>query len=277
MNSSDDLAKRLARLLEHVPGVRVESNRLELDPPPGGLPMQVQWSPEAITVVLCRTEGHGTMTAWHHEWILGDGEDDAGSIAEAVDLVAAVVFGHARVRLHARGTVAVGWDIEFLAGEGWSRHASSRAGRWRSLLRRRSVEILLNQFRVPEGIELGRTGRLPFAPWVGMLASEPSSDTASEQAGNTMPLDVDGVLDLHPFSPKEVAPLVRAYIDACLEQGITQLRIIHGKGIGHLRRTVHALLRKHPDVVDFRLGGHGEGSWGATIVDLRPPDRVDRG
>jgi dsDNA-specific endonuclease/ATPase MutS2 len=48
---------------------------------------------------------------------------------------------------------------------------------------------------------------------------------------------------------------------------------VHGKGIGNLRRTVHALLQRHPAVADFRLGGMGEGSWGATIVTLRPPDR----
>ena len=46
-------------------------------------------------------------------------------------------------------------------------------------------------------------------------------------------------------------------------------RIVHGKGIGALRRTVHAILAEHPDVERWRLGGQGEGSWGATIVRLR--------
>ena len=63
--------------------------------------------------------------------------------------------------------------------------------------------------------------------------------------------------------------MVEAYIEACLERGLTQLRLVHGKGIGNLRRTVHALLDKHPAVADYRLGGMGEGSWGATIVTLR--------
>ena len=46
-------------------------------------------------------------------------------------------------------------------------------------------------------------------------------------------------------------------------------RIIHGKGIGTLRETVHAILKKDPGVERFELAGQGEGSWGATIAWLR--------
>lgn len=50
-----------------------------------------------------------------------------------------------------------------------------------------------------------------------------------------------------------------------------RVRIIHGKGIGNLRRTVHALLAKHPNVAGFQLANEHFGGWGATIVHLRPP------
>jgi len=66
-------------------------------------------------------------------------------------------------------------------------------------------------------------------------------------------LPINGVLDLHVFSPKEVPSLVDEYIKACLEKNIYEIRIIHGKGKGVLRRTVHALLERHPRVVDFSL------------------------
>lgn len=84
------------------------------------------------------------------------------------------------------------------------------------------------------------------------------------------PLPIDGVLDLHTFRPQEVKALLDAYLDACLEAGIYDLRIIHGKGTGTLRETVHAQLRKWPDRVEgFRLGDETSGSWGATLVKLR--------
>ena len=84
-------------------------------------------------------------------------------------------------------------------------------------------------------------------------------------------LPIDGVLDLHTFHPKEVKSLVADYIDACLEVGITELRIIHGKGMGTLRRIVHAVLDRHPAVKSYALAGSGGGGWGATRVDLIPP------
>lgn len=83
-------------------------------------------------------------------------------------------------------------------------------------------------------------------------------------------LEIDGVLDLHAFSPKDVKHLVPDYLAECQKRNIREVRIIHGKGIGNLRRTVHSLLAKNPIVKRFRLAGEDRGSWGATIVDLTP-------
>ena len=82
-------------------------------------------------------------------------------------------------------------------------------------------------------------------------------------------LPIDGVLDLHTFQPREVKGLVLDYLAACQERGILHVRIIHGKGIGNLRRTVHALLAKHPEVISFALAHPQMGGWGATMVELR--------
>jgi DNA-nicking Smr family endonuclease len=60
------------------------------------------------------------------------------------------------------------------------------------------------------------------------------------------------------------------YLAACQERGILRVRIIHGKGIGTLQRTVHSILAKHPEVISFALAGEHFGGWGATIAHLRP-------
>lgn len=57
-------------------------------------------------------------------------------------------------------------------------------------------------------------------------------------------ITIDGILDLHTFHPRDVKNLVPHYLELCQEQNILQIRIIHGKGTGTLRRTVHSLLEK---------------------------------
>ena len=82
-------------------------------------------------------------------------------------------------------------------------------------------------------------------------------------------LPINGELDLHTFKPGEVKDLVNDYIEAAKEKGLTQIRIIHGKGTGTLRKTVHALLSRHPDVREFHLADETAGGWGATVVILK--------
>lgn len=81
--------------------------------------------------------------------------------------------------------------------------------------------------------------------------------------------EIGDVLDLHTFAPSDVQSLVADYLDEALERGYDQVRIVHGKGKGVLRRIVHSVLEKHEGVAEYHLAGEGAGQWGATLVRLR--------
>ena len=88
-------------------------------------------------------------------------------------------------------------------------------------------------------------------------------------------LPIDGVLDLHTFRPQDVKVVVLEYLAACRERGVYEVRVVHGKGIGQLRQTVHAALRNLPEVESFALAGEAYGGSGATFVRLKPVNTSD--
>ena len=83
---------------------------------------------------------------------------------------------------------------------------------------------------------------------------------------------VDGELDLHQFLPQEIKDFVTDYLELCQEKDILKVRVVHGKGMGTLRTTVHALLPKLSIVKGFHLAEERTGSWGATWVYLNPAE-----
>jgi DNA-nicking Smr family endonuclease len=86
----------------------------------------------------------------------------------------------------------------------------------------------------------------------------------------TVEMEIDGALDLHTFRPSEIGDLIPDYLRLCQGRGILQVRIIHGKGTGALRASVHSILQRMPEVAGFQLAGPSAGGWGATMVTLHP-------
>jgi DNA-nicking Smr family endonuclease len=83
-------------------------------------------------------------------------------------------------------------------------------------------------------------------------------------------IPIDGNLDLHVFQPREVKALVTEYLWACRQKGLLDVRLIHGKGTGALRKTVHSVLPKLSSMESFRTAEERDGGWGATWVRLKP-------
>ena len=84
-------------------------------------------------------------------------------------------------------------------------------------------------------------------------------------------IPISGVIDLHTFAPKDASSVVDEYLNVCSQKGIVEVKIIHGKGKGALRRTVESVLRRHPLVLSFKQDP-GPSGWGASIVFLKGPD-----
>ena len=76
-------------------------------------------------------------------------------------------------------------------------------------------------------------------------------------------------LDLHTFSPRDVASLLNEFIDLSQRADIRHVKVIHGKGTGTLRRRVRSILARDPRVVSLSDAPPESGGWGATVVELK--------
>jgi DNA-nicking Smr family endonuclease len=81
-------------------------------------------------------------------------------------------------------------------------------------------------------------------------------------------IPIDGVIDLHTFAPRDASDVVEEYLNVCAQRGILEVKVIHGKGKGALRRTVESVLERHPLVLTYTQDP-GPSGWGATIVFLK--------
>lgn len=106
------------------------------------------------------------------------------------------------------------------------------------------------------------------------LGGGDASGETEEPEGGDLPADepvvlpVEDSLDLHPFPPADVPRVVEDYLEVACERGFTEVRLIHGRGIGVQRERVRSLLSRHPRVTSFHDAPPERGGWGATVVYL---------
>jgi DNA mismatch repair protein MutS2 len=67
----------------------------------------------------------------------------------------------------------------------------------------------------------------------------------------------------------EATDEVEQYLDRAFLAGLPRVRIVHGMGMGVLRKALRALMERHPHVALVAEAGPSEGGAGATVVDLR--------
>jgi dsDNA-specific endonuclease/ATPase MutS2 len=87
---------------------------------------------------------------------------------------------------------------------------------------------------------------------------------------------IEDAFDLHPYRPADVLRMLDAYLDAALEKGFVEVRVIHGKGKGVQRSQVQSFLDRDPRVRRWQSAPVTRGGWGATLAWLQKPDSVGR-
>ena len=100
----------------------------------------------------------------------------------------------------------------------------------------------------------------------------PAGDNSSDDDspfGDFVVLPIEDSIDLHAFQPKDIPGVVEEYLGQCFIAQLSEVRIIHGKGAGVQRKTVHAVLQKHPAVASFVDAPPEAGGWGATLVCVK--------
>jgi DNA-nicking Smr family endonuclease len=83
---------------------------------------------------------------------------------------------------------------------------------------------------------------------------------------------LEDALDLHSFAPADIPSVVEEYLSAARAAGLTEVRLIHGRGHGVQKARVQALLARLPGVLAAFEAPAGRGGWGATVVRLAPAD-----
>ena len=76
-------------------------------------------------------------------------------------------------------------------------------------------------------------------------------------------------VDLRGMTTDEAIPYVDKAIDDALLAGITQVRIIHGKGTGALRAGLQEYLKSHRNVASYALASLSMGGAGVTVITLK--------
>src|SRR6185312_11210442 len=92
----------------------------------------------------------------------------------------------------------------------------------------------------------------------GISVSLQSEDTTAPNEINVIGRNVD-----------EATQEVEKFVDRAFLAGLPRVRVVHGSGMGILRKALRQYLQKHPHVVSVTEPPHNEGGGGATVVELR--------
>jgi len=107
--------------------------------------------------------------------------------------------------------------------------------------------------------------RVSDSPVEAARARGISVSLQSEISGRNMPTEINVI----GRTVEEATGEVEKFVDRAFLAGMTRVRIVHGSGMGILRKALRQYLQKHPHVESVTEPPINEGGGGATVVELR--------
>jgi len=145
----------------------------------------------------------------------------------------------------------------------------------KSLGRQARVERVIDpkNFEVLVGTMKMRVAESDIAEVTPMVALTPL-EAARRRGGITVQTSTDSdsvsmEINVIGRTAEEAQDEVSRYLDRAFMAGLPHIRIVHGTGMGVLRRTLREFLKNHPQVTSVTEPPHDQGGQGATEVDLR--------
>jgi DNA mismatch repair protein MutS2 len=107
--------------------------------------------------------------------------------------------------------------------------------------------------------------RVSDSPVQAARARGISVSLQNESSGLNMPSEINVI----GRTVDEATSEVEKFVDRAFLAGMPRVRIVHGSGMGILRKALRQYLQKHPHVESVTEPPSNEGGGGATVVELR--------
>jgi DNA mismatch repair protein MutS2 len=85
-----------------------------------------------------------------------------------------------------------------------------------------------------------------------------------ESEGANMPMEINVIGQTVDIASREV----EKFVDRAFLAGLPRVRVVHGSGMGILRKALRQMLQQHPHVASVAEAPQNEGGGGATLVEL---------
>jgi DNA mismatch repair protein MutS2 len=110
----------------------------------------------------------------------------------------------------------------------------------------------------------GRTGAAD-SPVKAARARGISVSLNNENEGQNVPSEINVI----GYNVDDATRAVEKFVDHAFLAGLPRVRVVHGSGMGILRKALRQALQQHPHVESVAEPPQNEGGGGATVVELR--------